>query len=129
MQITVNHTTREYLERFVQKKKEKELQAKLEASQAAETEVETAPGVEAPEPVKKPAAEVPKTNESTENQESDPKAFGIVNDEDKEKDDEAQKKLASLLDERYTIAHCHYCMVLWMSQYSLISGYSCAGLN
>lgn len=98
--ITVNHTTREYLERFVQKKKEKELQAKLEASQAAETEVETAPGVEAPEPVKKPAAEVPKTNESTENQESDPKAFGIVNDEDKEKDDEAQKKLASLLDER-----------------------------
>eukprot|EP00250_Pteridium_aquilinum_P008813 c18228_g1_i1 orf=300-2774(-) len=98
--ITVNLTTREYLERFVQKKKEKELQAKLEASQVAETEVETAPGVEAPEPVKKPAPEVQKANDSSEALESDPKSFGIVNDEDKEKDEEARKKLASLLEER-----------------------------
>jgi hypothetical protein len=101
MQLTVTQAAREYLERYVQKKKEREQQSKQNANK--QSEIETAPGVEISEPIKKPVVESPVEEKSTEEQSSDEKTFGIVCDEDKDADEAAQKKLAILLEERYCV--------------------------
>ena len=101
-QLTVTQAAREYLDRYVQKKKEREQQLKQTANK--QTEVETAPGVEAPEPVKQPVIEAPIEEKSVEEQGSDEKTFGIVSNEDREADEVAQKKLTILLEERYSSA-------------------------
>lgn len=100
--LNVNLATREYLERYVQRKTEREKQMKEEASQVADTEVETAPGVEVPEPAKQSAVEAQKNDSSTDEHgiEENGKKLGIVNNEDKDADEEAQKKLKSVLEER-----------------------------
>ena len=71
-----------------------------------EREAEAAPGVDVLDPVKDPVSETPQEDQSTEeDQVSDEKTFGLVNNEDREADEYAQKKLAALLEERSCSNH------------------------
>lgn len=98
-QLNVNQATRDYLERYVAKKKERERIA-LEEEKASREE-EAAPGVEVvPEPKKATNGVDAKKDESTP--EEDAKKFGLVTEADKEVDDQAMQKLNALLAERYT---------------------------
>lgn len=98
-QLNVNQATRDYLERYVTKKKERERIA-LEEEKASREE-EAAPGVEVvPDPKKTTNGVDAKKDESTP--EEDAKKFGLVTEADKEVDDQAMQKLNALLAERYT---------------------------
>ncbi|XP_024365355.1 RNA-binding motif protein 25 isoform X3 [Physcomitrium patens] len=95
--LNVNQATREYLERYVAKKKERERIALEE--EAANREEEAAPGVEVvPEPKKAINGVNSKKDENTP--EDDAKKFGLVTDADKEVDDQAVQKLNAMLAER-----------------------------
>ncbi|MCL7042784.1 hypothetical protein MKW94_010017 [Papaver nudicaule] len=94
--LNVNQKTREYLERYVEKKTERE---KLKET---ETEEETAPGVEKKEP-SKPTLEDPKkdVNDSADNEKQDTtQNFGVVTDEDREADRDVMDKLKNMIEER-----------------------------
>ncbi|PIA62047.1 hypothetical protein AQUCO_00200200v1 [Aquilegia coerulea] len=98
--LNVNQATREYLERYVEKKTEREKLKETEA-EAMKKEEESAPGVEKSEP-SKPLAEESKEENVTvdkETQESS-QSFGIVTDEDREADRDALEKLQNMLEER-----------------------------
>jgi RNA-binding protein 25 len=98
-QLNVNQATREYLERYVVKKKERERIALEE--EAASREEEAAPGVEVvPEPKKPMNGTDAKKDETT--LEEDAKKFGLVTEADKEVDDQASQKLNAMLAERYS---------------------------
>lgn len=100
--LNVNQATREYLERFVEKKSEREKQIKEAELQDADKEEETAPGVEKIEPPKPPAIGVlsKDNNDSLDQGNQDGKKFGIVNDADRQADEEALTKLTNMLEER-----------------------------
>lgn len=101
--LNVNQATREYLERFVEKKSEREKQIKEAELQDADKEEETAPGVEKKQPPRPPVIGVLKkdSNDSVDQGNQDGgKKFGIVNDADREADEEALNKLTSMLEER-----------------------------
>jgi len=101
--LNVNQATREYLERFVEKKSEREKQIKEAELQDADKEEETAPGVEKKEPPRPPVTAVPKkdNNDSIDQGNQDGgKKFGIVNDADRQADEEALRKLSNMLEER-----------------------------
>ncbi|KAL5723767.1 hypothetical protein ACHQM5_007123 [Ranunculus cassubicifolius] len=98
--LNVNQATREYLERYVEKKAEREKLKETEAD-GTKNEEEGAPGVEKNEPSKPPAVEAKVVNASvsTETQDSN-QNFGIVSDEDREADRDALDKLQNMLEER-----------------------------
>lgn len=96
-QLNVNQATREYLERYVLKKKERERLALEE--EAATREEESAPGVEfVPDPAKHINGSDIKQEVTTP--EEDAKKFGLVTEADKEVDDQASQKLNAMLAER-----------------------------
>ncbi|XP_057822191.2 RNA-binding motif protein 25 isoform X2 [Cryptomeria japonica] len=98
--LNVNQATRDYLERYVEKKTEREKQIKAAELQDADKEEETAPGVEKKEPPKPPPVDSQnKDNGDSEDQDSG-KKFGIVNDADRQADENAMLKLKTMLEER-----------------------------
>jgi RNA-binding protein 25 len=101
MQLNVNQATREYLERYVLKKKEREKLALEE--EAAIRKEERAPGVDAVvEPIK-PAITIDEKDDNS-SPEVDAKKFGLVTEADKEVDDNALQKLNAMLAERCCIS-------------------------
>ncbi|XP_010247927.1 PREDICTED: RNA-binding protein 25 isoform X2 [Nelumbo nucifera] len=99
--LNVNQATREYLERYVEKKTEREKKLKESESEGAEKEEESAPGVEKNETPKPPVEDSKKDeNDSTEKENQDSTTFGIVTEEDREADREALEKLTSMIEER-----------------------------
>ncbi|KAG6556371.1 hypothetical protein Mapa_002314 [Marchantia paleacea] len=99
--LNVNQATRDYLERYVSKKKESEKLIREEAEAIVKDE-ELAPGVESIEPLKPSLILFPKDEgtDKEENAEEDGKKFGLVNDFDRQADELASQKLASMLEER-----------------------------
>ncbi|OVA18547.1 RNA recognition motif domain [Macleaya cordata] len=99
--LNVNQATREYLERYVEKKTEREKLKETE-TEGTEKEEESAPGVEKKEP-SKPTLEDSKKDANgsvdTENQDT-AQNFGIVTDEDREADRDALEKLTNMIEER-----------------------------
>lgn len=98
-QLNVNQATRDYLERYVAKKKERERIALEE--EAASREEEAAPGVEVVPEARKPTNGVDPKKDETTTPEEDAKKFGLVTEADKEVDDQAIQKLNAMLAERY----------------------------
>ncbi|CAA6670646.1 unnamed protein product [Spirodela intermedia] len=98
--LNVNQATREYLERYVDKKTERE---KLKESEAKGSEPENGSpsGPEKQEPPK-PADESPEANEESENKEKQDNAqkFGIVSEEDRDADRDALERLTNMMQER-----------------------------
>ncbi|KAM5566759.1 RNA-binding protein 25 [Rosa sericea] len=95
--LNVNQATREYLERFVEKKTENS--KKLKDTQAEGYEKEGESNVDktvVPNSVVDSKAE----DSNSGNKESNTTNFGIVTDEDKEADRVAMEKLTSLIEER-----------------------------
>ncbi|XXG55326.1 hypothetical protein AAC387_Pa03g3023 [Persea americana] len=99
--LNVNQATREYLERYVEKKTEREKKLKEDGTEGDEKEGESAPGVEKHEPPKPSEEDTKKEDDSLdkENQDATLK-FGIVTDEDREADKDALEKLTSMMEER-----------------------------
>ncbi|KAL2629777.1 hypothetical protein R1flu_014463 [Riccia fluitans] len=99
--LNVNQATREYLERYVAKKRESENLIKKEAEAIVKDE-ELAPGVDSIEPPKPSLIQFPKDESSDKDEicDDDGKKFGLVNDFDKQADESAFQKLASMLEER-----------------------------
>ncbi|XP_049933123.1 RNA-binding motif protein 25 isoform X2 [Nymphaea colorata] len=99
--LNVNQATRDYLERYVEKKVERQKMLKEEASENADKE-ETAPGVDKTEPAKPVSTDESKEKDgSVEKPDEDAaKKFGIVTEEDQEGDRDASVKLTSMLEER-----------------------------
>ncbi|CAN6448687.1 unnamed protein product [Victoria cruziana] len=99
--MNVNQATRDYLERYVEKKVERQKTLKEEASENADKE-EAAPGVdksETPKPIS--TDESKEEDESVKKPDEDAaKKFGIVTEEDQEGDRDASIKLTSMLEER-----------------------------
>ncbi|KAJ7535852.1 hypothetical protein O6H91_12G048600 [Diphasiastrum complanatum] len=97
--LNVNQATREYLERYVTLKKERERQLK-ERAQEDDKEEEMAPGVEKThKPSPGQSKEDCLTSAETE-PEHDGKKFGLVNDADRLADDFASEKLTSMMEVR-----------------------------
>ncbi|KAI3909437.1 hypothetical protein MKW92_039584 [Papaver armeniacum] len=103
--LNVNQKTREYLERYVEKKTEREKLKETETD-STEKEEETAPGVEKKEPPK-PSLEDPKkdVNDSADNAPASEKHdttqnFGVVTDEDRDADQDVMDKLKNMIEER-----------------------------
>eukprot|EP00246_Nothoceros_aenigmaticus_P002944 TRINITY_DN13879_c0_g2_i1.p1 TRINITY_DN13879_c0_g2~~TRINITY_DN13879_c0_g2_i1.p1 ORF type:complete len:826 (-),score=228.59 TRINITY_DN13879_c0_g2_i1:352-2829(-) len=93
--LNVNQATREYLERYVSKKRERQRILREEA--LAEQEEEAAPGVEISEHA------VPVSHiilEKLEKLDNDPRKFGLVTEHDVESDSVALQKLTLLVEER-----------------------------
>ncbi|KAL5974477.1 hypothetical protein ACLOJK_031142 [Asimina triloba] len=100
--LNVNQATKGYLERYVEKKTEREKKLKEGDSEGAEKEDETAPGVEKREPQKTLLEESKKDEDDStvkENQYA-AQSFGIVTDEDREADRDVLEKLKSMVEER-----------------------------
>ncbi|XP_068638198.1 RNA-binding motif protein 25-like isoform X2 [Aristolochia californica] len=99
--LNVNQATREYLERYVEKKTEREKKLKEDEVEGLTTEEENAPGVEKRD-LPKSSTEVSKNeaNDSEEKVNTDPQKFGIVTIEDQEADKDALEKLTKMMDER-----------------------------
>ncbi|XP_020522643.1 RNA-binding protein 25 isoform X1 [Amborella trichopoda] len=100
--LNVNQATRDYLERYVEKKIEREKQTKEAGNGNAAKEEETAPGVEKNDEQKTLSEELNKeTDESNDKaNKQDTANFGIVTDEDREGDKDALEKLANMMEER-----------------------------
>ncbi|CAL8994270.1 unnamed protein product [Prunus brigantina] len=96
--LNVNQATRDYLERFVEKKTENS--KKLKAAEAAEKEDESALGVEKNVSSNPAVLDSKEEDSNSSNKENDAANFGIVTDEDREADREAMEKLTSLIEER-----------------------------
>lgn len=95
-QLNVDQATREYLERYVEKKTENAKKLKETEDAGARKEDES---VEKNEPTK-PPEDVKKDSETGNKENHDPSNFGIVTDEDREADREALEKLTSMVEER-----------------------------
>lgn len=104
--LNVNQATREYLERYVEKKKENLNKPSETGAEDAKKEGESAPGVEKgegnekEEPAKIALEEPKKDVSETENKENDMAIFGLVTDEDRDVDQEALEKLTNMIEER-----------------------------
>ncbi|XP_034682825.1 RNA-binding protein 25 isoform X1 [Vitis riparia] len=99
--LNVNQATREYLERYVEKKTENSKKPQESDIEGSEKEQESVPGVEQKE-ILKPSVEDSKKdgNELVNKENQDNASFGIVTDEDREADREALEKLTSMMEER-----------------------------
>lgn len=101
LQINIAPATREYLERYVEKKTESLKKIKETESEGAEKEEEGAPSAEKSEPPKPSGEDSKKDDKDSSNEETnDTASFGIVTDEDREADREAQEKLTGMIEER-----------------------------
>ncbi|KAG9448706.1 hypothetical protein H6P81_008671 [Aristolochia fimbriata] len=99
--LNVNQATREYLERYVEKKTEREKKLKEGEVDGLTTEEENAPGVEKQNPPKSSAEDSKKEADVSEEKiNTDPQKFGIVTNEDQEADKEALEKLSKMMEER-----------------------------
>lgn len=99
--LNVSQATKEYLERYVEKKTEREKLKEIEA-EGTKKEEEGAPGVEKDEASKPPAADS-KVENATGNKETPDSSspnFGVVSDDDREADRDALEKLQNMLEER-----------------------------
>lgn len=98
--LNVNQATRDYLERYVEKKTENSKKVKETEASLATKEDESAASDEKAD-LPKPAVEEPKKEDNDSgSKENDNANFGIVTDEDKEADQEAMDKLTSMIEER-----------------------------
>lgn len=112
-QLNVNQATREYLERYVAKKKERE---KFLQQQAAEMEKdeELAPGVDSIEAPKPPLLFGKDDGVDKEfGSEEDAKKFGLVSAADTQADELAIQKMNGMLEERYWTRSHVLLNVLW----------------
>ncbi|XP_048503385.1 RNA-binding motif protein 25 isoform X3 [Beta vulgaris subsp. vulgaris] len=101
--LNVNQATREYLERFVEKKKENLNKPSETGAEEAKKDGESVPDSEKGDgnEKKEPAVEEPKKDvNETETKENDIASFGLVTDEDRDADREALEKLTNMIDER-----------------------------
>lgn len=102
LQLNVNQATREYLERYVEKKTENSKKLKETEAEGAKKEEESAPGPDKNEPLKPSMEDLKKDENDSGNKENQDTAnFGIVTDEDREADQEALDKLTSMMEERF----------------------------
>ncbi|KAJ4961660.1 hypothetical protein NE237_021570 [Protea cynaroides] len=101
--LNVNQATREYLERYVEKKTEREKKPKETEIETEDTEKveESEPGSDKNE-AQKTSEEYSKKGEgnSADKENQDNSTFGIVTDEDREADRDALEKLTSMIEER-----------------------------
>lgn len=97
-QLNVDQATREYLERYVEKKTENTKKLKETQDAGARKQDESVQSVEKNEPIK-PHKDV-KDNETENEKNHDQTNFGIVTDEDSEADRDALEKLTSIIEER-----------------------------
>ncbi|KAL0336155.1 UNVERIFIED_CONTAM: RNA-binding protein 25 [Sesamum radiatum] len=107
LMLNVNQTTREYLERYVEKKSESSKKTKESETESAEKEEASASVADANETTKspgeplKPASDEQKKDDNEMNKESpDAANFGLVTDEDRKADSEALEKLTGMIEER-----------------------------
>ncbi|XP_057984986.1 RNA-binding motif protein 25 isoform X3 [Hevea brasiliensis] len=98
--LNVNQATREYLERYVEKKTENSKNLKENQAGRIDKEDGTALGVEKNEPSKSTEEDSNIDKEKGNKESHDLANFGIVTDEDKEADKEALEKLTSMIEER-----------------------------
>ncbi|PON59329.1 Splicing factor-like protein [Parasponia andersonii] len=99
--LNVNQATRDYLERYVEKKTESSKKVKETDAATAAKEGEGVVGDEKNDDLPSPAAEdLKKEDNDSGNRENDNASFGIVTDEDREADREALDKLRSMIEER-----------------------------
>ncbi|XP_042497943.1 RNA-binding protein 25-like isoform X2 [Macadamia integrifolia] len=94
--LNVNQATREYLERYVEKKNERE----KKPNETGKDE-ESQPGSNKSEPQSTSEKDLKKDeSDSTDKENQDSSTFGIVTDEDREADGDALEKLTSMIEER-----------------------------
>ncbi|KAK9675557.1 hypothetical protein RND81_11G015000 [Saponaria officinalis] len=104
--LNVNQATREYLERYVNKKKDNLNKQNEPPDEEAKKEGESASEVEKGEDADKkesakPAEEEPKKDaDETETKEKDMANFGLVTDEERSADRDASEKLTNMIEER-----------------------------
>ena len=106
VQLNVNQATREYLERYVQKKKENLNKPGETGAEEVKKEGDSAPdtekseGNEKKEPAEAAVEDSKKVLIETENKENDIANFGLVSDEDRIADRDALDKLTNMIEER-----------------------------
>ncbi|XP_057528779.1 RNA-binding motif protein 25 isoform X1 [Amaranthus tricolor] len=104
--LNVNQATREYLERYVQKKKENLNKPGETGAEEVKKEGDSAPdtekseGNEKKEPAEAAVEDSKKVLIETENKENDIANFGLVSDEDRIADRDALDKLTNMIEER-----------------------------
>ncbi|KDO82453.1 hypothetical protein CISIN_1g002335mg [Citrus sinensis] len=98
LMLKVDQATREYLERYVDKKTENTKKLKETQDAGAGKEDESVQSVEKNEPTKSP--ENLKDNETGNKESHDPTNFGVVTEEDRKADQEALEKLTCMVEER-----------------------------
>ncbi|XP_015076057.1 RNA-binding protein 25 isoform X3 [Solanum pennellii] len=108
LMLNVNQATRDFLERYVEKKAENSKKPKESESEGTEKEEESALGGETNENPKT-TAEPPESSTEESKQDSGDKGnkenldaanFGLVTDEDRQADKEALEKLKDMIEER-----------------------------
>ncbi|XP_015894679.3 RNA-binding motif protein 25 [Ziziphus jujuba] len=97
--LNVNQATREYLERYVEKKTENHKKVKETEAVGAKTEDEDAVDAEKKE-IPNPSVTDSKDDNDSGNKENETTNFGIVTDEDRVADQEAIEKLTGMIEER-----------------------------
>ncbi|XP_059316530.1 RNA-binding motif protein 25 isoform X2 [Lycium ferocissimum] len=108
LMLNVNQATRDYLERYVEKKAESSKNPKESETEGAEKEEESASGGEKKEnattsidPPESTTEESKKDSGNKGNKENlDAANFGVVTDEDRQSDKEALEKLKDMIEER-----------------------------
>ncbi|XP_047321268.1 RNA-binding protein 25 isoform X2 [Impatiens glandulifera] len=98
--INVSQATREYLERFVDKKTDNSKMTKETESQGAETDEGKVTGDKKDEPPNVSAESEKDGNDARKDENNNASTFGIVTEEDREADQEALEKLTNLMEER-----------------------------
>ncbi|RRT49524.1 hypothetical protein B296_00052348 [Ensete ventricosum] len=97
--LNINQATREYLERYVEKKREKIKEAET-GGPAKESNIKDGSETQVPtKPVEEGTKKDSEDSGDKENQDSS-KKFGIVTDEDREADRETLEKLTNMIEER-----------------------------
>ncbi|CAN4116169.1 unnamed protein product [Withania somnifera] len=108
LMLNVNQATRDFLERYVEKKAESSEKPKESETEGAEKEEESALGEEKKENAKT-SIEPPESSAEESNKDSGDKGnkenldaanFGLVTDEDRQADKEALEKLKDMIEER-----------------------------
>uniref|UniRef100_M1D213 RNA-binding region RNP-1 and Splicing factor PWI family member protein n=2 Tax=Solanum tuberosum TaxID=4113 RepID=M1D213_SOLTU len=108
LMLNVNQATRDFLERYVEKKAENSKKPKESETEGTEKEEESALGGETNENAKMPT-EPPESSTEESKQDSGDKGnkenldaanFGLVTDEDRQADKEALEKLKDMIEER-----------------------------
>ncbi|XP_065023514.1 RNA-binding motif protein 25-like isoform X2 [Musa acuminata AAA Group] len=97
--LNINQATREYLERYVEKKREKIKEAETGGPTKESNSKEGSETQDPAKPVEEGTKKDSEDSGDNENQDSS-KKFGIVTDEDREADREALEKLTNMIEER-----------------------------